>query len=75
MTHNNFADQLTMRRLAGVEYFQEFLKAPQRTKARRGKTLFGSRKFHQKAPSPPDRPQEISSRFVHTLSDPRRIEL
>ena len=46
------ADQLTVLRLADVEELEDVLRARQRTKARRGKMLFGSGKFRQKAPTP-----------------------
>ena len=59
------ADQLTMLRLADVEALKEVLRARQRTKIRRGKTLFGSSKFLQKVPNPPDRPRETNRRSVH----------
>ena len=47
------ADQLTMLRLADVEELEDVLRARQRTKARRGKVLFKTSKFRQKAPVPP----------------------
>ena len=61
------ADQLTMLRLADVDELEDVLRARQRTKARRGKVLFGSSKFRQKAPVPPDRPREVNRRSVHAV--------
>lgn len=62
------ADQLTMLRLADVEELEEVLRARQRTKARRGKVLFGSSKFLQKIPTaPPDRPREMNRRPIHAV--------
>ena len=52
---HELADQLTMLRLADAEELEEVLRARQRSKVRRGKALFGSSKFRQKAPVPPDR--------------------
>ena len=70
------ADQLTMLRLADVDELEDVLRARQRTKARRGKVLFGSSKFRQKAPVPPDRPREVNRRSVHAVrATLERIEL
>ena len=49
------ADQLTMLRLKDVEDLEEVLLARQRAKTCQGRVLFGSNKFRQKAPAPPDR--------------------
>ena len=56
-----------MLRLADVKELEDVLRARQRTKARRGKVLFGSGKFRQKAPVPPDRPREMNRRSVHAV--------
>ena len=61
------ADQLTLLRLADVDELEDVLRARQRTKARRGKVLFGSSKFRQKAPIPPDRPREVNRRSIHAV--------
>ena len=63
----DLADLLTALRLADVEELEEVLRVRQRTRARRGKMLFGSSKFRQKAPSPPDRPRELNRRSVHAV--------
>ncbi|CAI5711481.1 unnamed protein product [Peronospora effusa] len=59
------ADKLTMLHLADVEELEEVLTACQRTKARRGKMLFGSNKLRQKAPALPDRPRNMNRRYIH----------
>ncbi|CAI5705396.1 unnamed protein product [Peronospora effusa] len=64
------ADKLTMLRLADVEELEEVLTACQRTKARRGKMLFGSNKFLQKAPALPDRPRDMNRRSIHAVRTP-----
>ena len=61
------ADQLTMLRLADGEELEELLRARQKTKARRGKTLFGSSKFRQKLPVPPEQPRDVNRRSVHAV--------
>ena len=65
-----WTDQSMMLRLADVEKLRKVLKACQKTKARRGKTLFGSRKFGQKVPAPLDRPRDVSCRSVHAVREP-----
>ncbi|CAI5709105.1 unnamed protein product [Peronospora effusa] len=64
------ADKLTMLRLADVEEWEEVLTACQRTKARRGKMLFGSNKLRQKAPALPDRPRDMNRRSIHAVRAP-----
>ena len=56
-----------MLRLADAEELENVMRARQRKKARRGKVLFGSGKFRQKAPVPPDRPREMNRRSVHAV--------
>ncbi|CAH0481087.1 unnamed protein product [Peronospora belbahrii] len=63
----DLADQLTVLRLADVEELEDVLRARQWTKARRGKMLFGSGKFRQKALITPDRPRELDRRSVHAV--------
>ena len=67
MDDPELADQLTMLRLADVEDLDKLLKASQKTKAWRGKTLFFSIKFRQKVPAPPDRPRDANLRSVHAV--------
>ncbi|CAI5721616.1 unnamed protein product [Peronospora farinosa] len=64
------AYKLTMLRLADVEELEEVLTACQRTKARRGKMLFGSNKFRQKAPALPERPRDMNRRSIHAVRTP-----
>ena len=51
------ADQLTLLRISDADDLEQVLRARQRAKRRQGRTLFGSHKFRQKVPAPPDRPQ------------------
>ena len=59
-----------MLRLADVDELEEVLTACQRTKARRGKVLFGSNKFRQKVSAPPNRPRTMNRRSVHAIRAP-----
>ena len=58
------ADQLTLLRISDADDLEEVLLARQRAKTCQGRVLFGSNKFRQKAPAPPDRD--------HTKNQPRR---
>ena len=61
------ADQLAMLSLTDVEDLQEGMRARQRTKLRRGKTQFGSNKYRQKLPAPPNRPRDTNCRSVQAV--------
>ncbi|CAI5725209.1 unnamed protein product [Peronospora effusa] len=58
----NLHIRLTLLRLSDADDLEEVLLARQRAKTRQGRVLFGSSKFHQKAPTTPD----------HTKSQLRR---
>ncbi|KAE9114195.1 hypothetical protein PF007_g10470 [Phytophthora fragariae] len=58
-----FASRLTLMEVADSEALEKKLRALQRGLAHQKKTLFGSNKFRQKAPTPPTQP----ARAVHAI--------
>lgn len=64
------AHHLKMLGLIDVKELEKVLRALKRQKVQRGKMMFGSSKFRQKGPGPPDRTREMNRRSMHAVRIP-----
>ncbi|GMF29865.1 unnamed protein product [Phytophthora lilii] len=63
----DLADQLALLRIPDADALEDTLRARQRAKARQGKAAFGSSKYRQKAPTPPDAVKSAPTRKLHAV--------